>query len=175
MEYVMGVGWIDSIYNNTDQPWWFASADSSHNGRLVRLSDHWSFTLDDRQYHQIDPRTQYWAQWCGIPWFYQALHYKSLSINQDNNVRMYTSQTAGVNYIVYEDGKTGRVVGRQEVPKNVDFHCRLRIEDDGNFIDVLNDDGTTREATVEVYNEAKEWVKVVISILGLLVGKAGGK
>lgn len=167
----MGVGWIDNIYNNTDSQWYLRSVDSSHNGVLT--GDGGSFPLDDLNYHALTPKSKFHAQWCGIPWYYQGSHYKAMSLDKQKNVQFYTSQSDGTNWIYFLDGLTGNPVARQKAPKS-DFHCNLRFEDDGNYIDIVNDDGSTVEAVTFVYNESKFWADEAIKLVAALIKKIGG-
>jgi len=162
----MGVGWIDDIYNNTGSSWYLSSADSSHNGSLTGGGD--TFTLDDRNYHEPKGNTHYHASWCGLPWYYQGLHYKAFSSDRLNSVQFFASEVDGNNWIYYTDGRHGNTLARQQIPK-IDFHCRLRFEDDGPYIDVVNDDGSTQDVIAFVYTEVKAWTQIMATVLaGLL-------
>jgi hypothetical protein len=168
----MGVGWIDNIYNNTGSTWFLKSVDSSHNGAIKGGGE--SFTLDDGRYHGLNAHNQFHADWCGIPWYWEGSHYKAMSADQQQNVQFYTSQVGGTNWIYFLDGMTGDIVGRQQAPK-VDFHCNMRFEDSGNYIDIINDDGTTQDVIAFVYNELKQWAQIAAGVFAaLLKVKAGG-
>ncbi|WP_285568400.1 hypothetical protein [Actinoallomurus iriomotensis] len=132
------------------------------------------FTLDDGQYHVLKPYTHYHASWCGIPWYYQGIHFKSMSLDRQNNVQFYTSQVDSANWIYYVDGRTGKILARQGAPKNVDFHCNLRFENDGNYIDIVNDDGSTQDVLAYAYSELKSWVQIAMSGLGALLKSNSG-
>jgi hypothetical protein len=63
------------------------------------------------------------------------------------------------------------------VPKGLeDFHCNLRFTNEGNFIEIVNAQGSTMETLTFIYNELKVWVPIVGSLFGAtLKGKAEGK
>lgn len=168
----MGIGWIDNVYNNTSTNWYLSSIDSRHNGELATGSG-WSttkFTLDDGRFKLLKPRTAYRASWCGIPWYYNGRHYKVLSQQQSGGVRFYTSELEGKNWIMYEEVRTGRPVAKQEVPKGSDFHCNLRFETNGPLIEVVNNNAFSGEnAFFMIYNESKEWVKVLGPLVAQLI------
>ncbi|SFH69215.1 hypothetical protein SAMN05421678_1294 [Actinopolymorpha cephalotaxi] len=167
----MGVGWIDDIYNNTDARWYLRSVDSSHNGSLAGGGT--SFVLDGGAYHSLAPRTHYHADWCGIPWYYNGQHFKAMSSDMRQNVQFFTSQVDGKNWVYYTNGVTGATIARQEAPK-VDFHCRLRFEADGNYLDIINDDSSTQEAVTYIYTELKTWAQMAMSALGGILKKNSG-
>ena len=170
----MGVGWIDRIYNNTDLQWLFQSIDDRHNGAIKNSLTGAQFTLDDRQFHALNPRTRFTAEWCGIPWYYNGQHFKTMSTDGSRTAEFFTSDVEGKNWIYFKDGQTGRDIGRQQAPR-VDFHCWLRFENDGNYIDILNDAGLVQETIAYVLNEARQWVTALAPILAAMVkAKAGG-
>src|ERR1700730_7889838 len=149
----MTVGWIDHIYNNTDQSIQMQSIDDRNNG-LVRWSGP-QFDLQDQLYHDFPQQTSFRADWCGIRWYYRGLHYKAIKAPGANNeVRAFQSFADGSNWIMFQNANTGALVGRQQVSKTVDYRCTLRYEPDPNnpaggpliFFDVINDDGSTQEA-----------------------------
>lgn len=94
----------------------------------------------------IPPNRHFHASWCGITWYYQGSHFKAFSVNQS------------ANWAYYLDGPTGHILARQQAPK--DFHCNLRFEDSGPVIDIVNDDGGTREVLNQIYTELKAWAGV---------------
>jgi hypothetical protein len=156
----MAVGWIDNIFNNTNSTWYLKSVDDSHNGALEAGGAR--FALDDQTFHAVKPRTHYRADWCGIPWYYQGKHFKALSKDQKTGVLFYTSEMAGGNWVVYEELGTGRQLARQAAPQGSDFHCSLRFEDTGVYIDIINNNAFSGEnAVYQVYSETQEWVKVL--------------
>lgn len=171
----MPIGWIDSIYNNTDQEIRIKSEDDGHNG-VVRGGGT-QFALDDRQYHTFAPRTGYIADWFGIPWYWRGIHYKAVTVNENNEVRFFQSFIDGRNWVIYQNGNTGAQVGRQEVARSVDYRCTLRFEidpaDQGGapliFLDVVNDDGSTEQAIVAVRNEVQAWIETTKGILAEVV------
>jgi hypothetical protein len=157
----MAIGWIDNVFNNTNTPWFLKSVDDRNNGALK--SDSASFQLDDTLFHEIKPKTQYGADWCGIPWYFQGKHYKALSKDQQSGIIFFTSEIGNENWIVYNEIGTGRSVARQSAPKGSDFHCSLRFEDEGIFLDIVNNNAFSGEnAVYQVYSEAKEWVTVLL-------------
>ena len=171
----MGVGWIDNIYNNTSSNWYLRSVDSRHNGELSEPSGGLfprKFTLDDGRFKLLKPRTRYSASWCGIPWYYQGRHFKVFSQNnqESGGVKFYTSELENQNWIMYEEMRTGRQLARQAAPKGSDFHCNFRIENDGVFIDIVNNNAFSGEnALFMIYTEAKEWTKVLLPIIASLI------
>ncbi|NJK31323.1 MAG: hypothetical protein HC927_02285 [Deltaproteobacteria bacterium] len=169
---VMGIGYIDNIYNNSKTSWHIRSVDDRHNGVLT--TDGEEFTLDDGAFHEIAANTHYHGSWCGIPWYFEGRHFKQFA--RDNNkkrgTRFYTSQLSDENWIIYEDAATGRQVARQKVPNNQDFHCNLRFEDEGVFIDVVNSNQFTAEnMLVQILEQGKWVVEQVINIAGLIAGE----
>jgi len=160
----MGVGWIDRIYNNTDQAWSLKSIDSSHNGAISGGGG--NFALDDGQMHSLVPRTFYRADWCGIPWYYQGKHYKAFTdSNGQKSIAFYQSQVGGTNWIIFEEEDTGRQIGRTQVDKSVDYHCVMRFEPTGVFLDVVNDDGSTRDVQHQIWDVTKGWVDAFMTEL----------
>jgi hypothetical protein len=170
----MGIGWLDTLYNNTDNTWYFQSKDWTHNG-AVMLGTQTVFNMDDQAWHALSPRTHYHAEWCGIPWYSSGRNYKSISINKQDSVQFYTSEIDGQNWIVYQDGLTGRLAGKQGAPKMADFHCNFRIEDSGIFLDIVNADAQVLELGAWIYDQVKFWVPVALGALGANnKTKAGG-
>ncbi len=156
----MGIGWIDRVYNNSGTSWYLKSVDDRHNGKLKGAGT--SFKLDDAKFHVLKPRTSYTADWCGIPWYYNGKHYKAISKGENSGVLFYTSENEGSNWIVYEELNKGRRLARQKAPKRSDFHCNLRFEDTGFFIDIVNNNAFSGEnALYQIYSETKGWVKVL--------------
>jgi hypothetical protein len=167
----MAVGWIDKVFNNTGTTWFLKSVDDQHNG--VLKSDNASFQLDDAQFHEIKPETQYGADWCGIPWYFQGKHYKALSKDQKTGIVFFTSEIGAENWIIYNEIVTGRSVARQSAPKGSDFHCNLRFEDEGIFLDIVNNNAFSGEnAVYQVYSETKEWVKVLLPAISAAIKAA---
>jgi hypothetical protein len=169
-----GVGWIDSIYNNTARQFKMRSVDSEHNGAISNDRGE-KFALDDQKWHAFAANNRWHADWCGISWYFRDLHYKELSINDKTSFRFYQSQVDGKNWVIFRDGPTDHPIGRQEVPKTADYHCVLRVENNGIFLDVVNDDGTTQEVLAEIYDQTKYWVHESLGALGtVLMAAAGG-
>ncbi|MCA9484602.1 MAG: hypothetical protein KC553_12790 [Nitrospina sp.] len=168
----MAVGWIDIVVNNTDSAWHLKSVDDRHNGALKGGGDH--FELDDKGFHQIRPRTQYDADWCGIPWYHQGKHYKSISKDKEKEVIFYTSWKDGKNWIMFEEGDTRRPLGRLQAPET-DFHCYLRFELNDVIIDIVNDDGSTQKALTQIFDEVKGWIEVLAPLLAAKIKSASSK
>jgi hypothetical protein len=62
---------------------------------------------------------------------------------------------------------TGRPIARQAVPTGSDFHCNLRFEVGGVFIDVVNNNAFSGEnAAYQIMSETKEWVTALAPIIG---------
>lgn len=147
----MSVGWIDNIYNNARSTWYLKSVDDRNNGALAGS-------------------TRYHADWCGIPWYFEGRHYKVISQDSKNGVLFYTSELKGRNWIVYEQLNTGRQIARQAVPTGSDFHCNMRFEPDGVFIDVVNNNQFSGEkAALQIMGEAKSWVKALAPIFAAAI------
>ena len=167
----MGIGWIDNIYNNSSSTWHLKSVDDRNNGALSGGGT--SFTLDDQNYHALRSGTHYKADWCGIPWYFEGKHFKVISQDRKKGVLFYTSEIGGDNWIVYEELNTGRQIARQSVPKGSDFHCNLRFEEAGVFIDVVNNNAFSGEnAVYQILSETKDWVKVLAPIIGAAIQAA---
>jgi hypothetical protein len=160
----MAIGWIDRICNNSGSSWYLKSVDDRHNGALKGGGA--SFTLDDANFHVLNHHTQYTADWCGIPWYYQGKHFKVLSKDQKRGVLFYISEIGADNWIIYEELNTGRQLARQAAPKGSDFHCNLRFEDTGVFIDIVNNNAFSGEnALYQIYSEIKEWEDVLAPVV----------
>jgi hypothetical protein len=175
----MAVGWIDTMYNNTAARWNLASVDSMHNGSFRDTDSEGRpigpvlFTLDDGQLHGIADNRRYHADWCGIPWYWQGNHYKIITdTNGTKQVQFFQSQEGSSNWVFFQELESGRNIARIEVPKNVDYHCNLRFESDGIFLDVRNDDGSTADVQHQVYDETKYWMNVVVQLFGDAIKKA---
>lgn len=85
----------------------------------------------------------------------------------------YASEIGPDNWIVYEELNTGRQIARQSVPKGSDFHCNLRFEEPGIFIDVVNNHAFSGEnAADQIMSETKDWVKVIAPIIGAAIKEA---
>jgi hypothetical protein len=167
----MAVGWIDNLYNNTARPWYLRSVDDRHNGVLVSAGGR--LVLDDGRFHEVAAHTHYAADWCGIPWYFQGKHFKVLSRSGQGGARFFTSEVGAENWLVFEDSGTGRGIGRQSVPKGSDFHCNLRIEDNGVFFDVVNNHAFSAENAVsQIYSEAKEWVGMAMPAIAAAISAA---
>jgi hypothetical protein len=162
--FTMSVGWIDNIYNNTAAAWYLKSVDDVHNGALSSSSG--NFTLDDKNFHEIKANTHYHADWCGIPWYFNGIHYKVISKDTISGALFYTSLIGDKNCIVYEELNTGRQVILQAAPKDSDFHCNLRIEENGIFIDVVNNNAFSGEnAIFLIVGKSEEWLKIVAPLV----------
>lgn len=165
----MGIGWIDNIYNNSSSRWHLKSKQDGHNGAIQGSAS--NFILDDGQFHAIESRQAYRADWCGIPWYYQGKHYKVISRNQKRGVLFYTSEIGPDNWIMYEELGTGRVLAKQKAPKGSDFHCNLRFEEEGAYIDIVNNNAFSGEnAVFLIYNEYRQWVQTIAPVVGELIG-----
>jgi hypothetical protein len=159
----MGTGWIDNIFNNSKVTWHLKSVDDRHHGALSGGGT--NFALDDQSFHALRSDTHYRADWCGIPWYFEGKHFKVLSLDQKKGVLFYTSEIGGTNWLMYEElvsgRRTGLEIARQSVPKGSDFHCNLRFEVAGVFIDVVNNNAFSGEnAVYQVLSETREWMQV---------------
>ncbi len=164
----MSVGWIDNIYNNGRTIWYLKSVDDRNNGALAANGT--NFTLDDHEYHALAGESHFHANWCGIPWYFEGKHFKVISRDRQKGVLFYTSEIEGQNWIVYEELNTGRQIARQAVPTGSDFHCNLRFEADGIFIDVVNNNAFSGEnAAHQILSETKEWVKASAAIISAAI------
>jgi hypothetical protein len=170
----MGVGWTDNIYNNSSAVWYFQSVDDRNSGALSGGGSH--FTLDDRKYHALKPGTGYKADWCGIPWYFEGKNFKVISQDQRRGVLFYTSEIGASNWIIYEELNTGRQVARQAVPKGSDFHCNLRFEPAGVFVDVVNNHAFSGEnALYQVLSETKDWMKALAPVMAEAIKSSTAK
>ena len=167
----MGVGWIDRIYNNTGIEWQLQSEDDRNNGLVKKVGGGGQFDLHDKKWHVLSPNTRYTAEWCGIPWYYNGIHQKNMSTDQQNVAEFFTSWRDGANWIYYRDVQTGREIGRQQAPRD-DFHCYMRFENDGNYIDILNDAGNVTETLTQIYDEVKGWVQIIVPVLAAAIQAA---
>jgi hypothetical protein len=145
----MGVGWIDHIYNNMEERWNIRSVDAMHNGTLL----HGFVSLDDGGWHGLAPHAGYDAQWCGIPWYWNDERFKAIQRAPNMSwlvpcARFFTLADAGKNWVHWVDGYTGATLGRQEAP-NSDFHCILRLENQGVFLDVLATNTSTPDSLAQ--------------------------
>ncbi len=176
----MAIGWIDEIYNNSTRAYALQSIDSSHNGSASKdlapgelpppVPWLWPrFDLDDKQFHTIPAKTHWSCQWCGVPWYWNSVHYKVLRSATGTVVKFYQSQVNGVNSIWFQDANTGRILAKQQVSKSSDYHLHLRFEDDGVYFDVINDDGTTADFIAQVNDTAKGWVTALAPIIAALL------
>jgi len=181
VEIAMAIGWIDEIYKNADGDFRLQSIDDSHNGSAAKelspgelppLPWLWpSFNLDDKQFHVIQSRTHWSCQWCGVPWYYNSRHYKTLISPNGVTTKVFQSQQDGSNWIFFQDANTGRTVGRQQVPKSSDYHVHLRFENEGVFFDVINDDGSTLDALTQINDQIKGWITVLAPVLAAILKK----
>lgn len=169
----MSVGWIDNIYNNSGTVWHLQSVDDRHNGALSGGGS--QFTLDDGGYHALASGTHYKADWCGIPWYFEGRHYKVISQDQIHGVLFYTSQIGDAHWIIFEELNTGRQLARQAVPNGSDFHCTMRFESTGLFIDVVNNNAFSGEnAVYQLMLETREWIAVLAPVLGEAIKASAG-
>jgi hypothetical protein len=68
--------------------------------------------------------------------------------------------------VLYEEWKTGRRAILQSVPKGSDFHCNLRIEDSGVYIDVVNNhDFSAENAVYLILGKTEEWLKIAAPLV----------
>ena len=153
------IGWIDRIYNNTNQTWYIKSVDDRHNGKLKEVGGREEIELDGGQWHALKPNTQYKCEWCGIPWFWNSDHFKRLSGRADKRtyVEIFQSSQDRKNWVYYTD-QNGREVGRQQVLKDAGYHTWLKIEADGCALYMVNDDGDIVDTIKQLIDLAGEWV-----------------
>jgi hypothetical protein len=96
-----------------------------------------------------------------------------------NEVRVFQSFVDGSNWIMFQNGNTGELVGRQQVSKTVDYRCTLRFQTDASspaggpliYFDVINDDGSTQEAITNIRNELYQWIAVPAGVLAAIIKK----
>jgi hypothetical protein len=163
----MAVGWIDTIYNNSDSHITFGSRDDQNNGVLQEGP---GSPLELSKNQRVAPKSRYHAEFCGIPWYFQGKHYKMLSMNKEipPGVQFYQSEIEGNNWIIFEDMQTGRRIARQRVP-NVDYHCNLILNNDDVLIEVVNDQSVSWEQFMQAYDEFGKWVDRGIKIGQLIM------
>jgi hypothetical protein len=129
--------------------------------------------VDDRKYHALPGNTHFHADWCGIPWYFEDKHFKVISRDRQKGVLFYTSEIERHNWIVYEELNTGHQIARQAVPTGSDFHCNLRFEAGGVFIDVVNNNAFSGEnAAYQIKSETKAWVTALAPIIGAAIQAA---
>ena len=171
----MGVGWIDRVYVNTSGSWNIKSTDDHNNGALRGGGR--SFDLNDRRTHQLKGKTMYSADWCGIPWYYQGKHFKTISKSSsgDDACEFFTSEIKDKNWLMFYNKRTGKEVARQEVPKGSDFHCFLRFEEDGVFFEIVNNHEFSAEnAVFVILGAVKKGIDAAIEVGALLFEIMGG-
>ncbi|WP_339749585.1 hypothetical protein [uncultured Rubinisphaera sp.] len=163
-----GVGWIDNIYNNTDETWYFRSVDSQNNGKVGDQE------MNGGGWITLKPNTKYHAEWCAIPWFYQGKHYKSFSLDKAKIVNFYTTENGGKNWIEFENDKTGETIARQQIPDN-DFHAKMIIDETGPRFELTNNQYSTENTLREVLKEGMwvaetyiNYLQAVGSVLGAI-------
>lgn len=164
----MGVGWIDNIYNNSSSKWYLKSKSDRHNGAIQGSGS--SFLLDDAQFHAIESGQAYKPEWCGIPWYYQGKHYKVISKDQKRGVLFYTSEIGPDNWIMYEELGTGRVIAKQKAPKGADFHCNLRFENNGFYIDIVKNNEFSGENALFLIYQDRQWMHSTAPVVGEIIG-----
>lgn len=159
----MAVGWITHFYINASTPLLMKCVDSSHLGEITPISgggEHFKF--DDQNWHTMNSGTSWSCSWCGIPWFSNAPplgHYREIATapGVPSTVMFYQSEMENNNYIVLQNVQTGRPIARIGVPKD-DYNVNFRWEDDGPYIDVVNDASSTTELLTDIDNQAQKWV-----------------
>ncbi len=161
----MGLGLIDTVYNNSDKIVKIRSKDDNNNGVVVNAnnaSD--SFNLDDGQFHELQPHTKYCTERFGIPWYTGGKWYKTYSA--DYTINFFHSQLGEYDYIMFVNEANGKVLMRQCVPTQCDeFHCIMRFENDGVWIDVVHSNTAMHVDLVrEVLSESGEWEKIGASV-----------
>lgn len=188
----MGIGWIDTIYNNSSSDWTLQSYDDRNNGLITPVtggagSD---FNLDGTAKCTLKAKTQYRASWCGIPWYFEGRHYKVLKAKDDQGVRFYTTEVDDRNWIMFQYINTGQVIGKQMVPKGEDFRCELTLLDSvpdrstgevmpgrvqpGNHmafsLTVVNQTKYSGEKLLRfVYDETGKWVETASQIIPIFL------
>jgi hypothetical protein len=164
----MGVGWIDNIYNNTGGMIEIKSVDARNNGNVIGPVG--GGELDGGAFRKLHPRTHYSADWFAIPWYFQGKHYKAFKSATCPEVRFYASQIGTQNFIIFEDPKTGKNIARQSVPYQQDFHCTMRFDLDGVYIQVVNNHSFTAETAVfEVMKEGKWVADTAVAVAGIVM------
>ena len=150
------------MYNNTDKTWYLLSVDDWHNGFLTPVGGGNKLDLAPKNWVGILPHTEYHINDGAIPWFFRDEHYKAISRHisgpqSNDGVRFYSSEMVDKNWIVYTNH--GKELARQEIPKGnfSDFHCTMRIENNGVFLKVVNNQFSTDKALADIFQGGK-WV-----------------
>ncbi len=181
----MGVGWITQIWNGSDRgDVAIQSVDHMNNGRIWfpnTNKDHGQ-DLQDGGWHNLNPNSHYFSEFCGVPWLSGPPHehFKSLgnlrSPNDSMNIRMYQAFVEPYNTIQWQSDVTGEIFLRQQVPADGDYACQLRFARDAGitvipYIDILANGGV-RHDFLYWRNEIEGWIGFGTGIVGPPSGKS---
>lgn len=185
----MGIGWIDTINNNSSTEWKLQSYDDRNNGKISAITGpEYSADLDNKNTVILRPNSRYQAEWCGIPWYFAGKHYKLLKPADGAGVQLFTSERDGGNWILCFDNKTGQEISKQAVPKGRDYRCTLNLLDSVpacGLEGITSDTGRAHHAfSLSVVNEtefsdinalrfvrseAGEWIKTAAEIVPIFL------
>tara|TARA_B100000676_G_C18046051_1_gene828037 strand:+ start:730 stop:1260 length:531 start_codon:yes stop_codon:yes gene_type:complete len=168
----MAIGWIDKVLNKTDKLWYIKSKNDINNG--IVESAHLKLQLDDCRFHVLDPRTTYEGEWCGIPLDAKGLHYKEFATNKQSGIALYVMQTKQGAWVEFKSTRTEKILARQDLPLGKEFHCHIRIETNGFYVDILNATGDViSHASTYRYNEENQsWVPDTIDAVAAALKQA---
>lgn len=180
----MSVGWIEDIYNHTEHTLAFKSVDKEHNGNLHGDGGD-NRNLDGGFWFDLRSGEHYRADWCGIPWDDSASHYKAIAawhslmwtylvfsqLEMDGSTWVLFEVIAGAELT---NGGARRKVGRTQVSRSGNYHCALRLEPTGIFLDVLNGDGSNADVRHQTLDGLKGWLNVSESELAKQLSEALG-
>lgn len=160
----MGIGWVDTVYNNSDKIIKIRSIDECHNGTLKNKNDgNDHFDLHDGDFHELKPQSKYTAEWFGIPWYCQGKHFKTYTA--DCTINFYMSNIGRQSYIRFVKDSNGQELVRIKVPSGCNFNCNMRFENDGVWIDIVhNHSFSTEYERGNLYNASMEWAEVGVSV-----------
>ncbi len=157
----MGTGWIDAVYNNSDKVVMIRSKDDHHNGVLVTENNLSSdaIKLVDNRFHKLQPHTRYSAECFEIPRYMPGKHYKTYHAHF--TINFFHSQLGIFDFIMFVNEFNGKVLMRQFVPRDCDFHCIMRIENTGVWIDIIDSNPPTpANYTCQAKNELGQWERI---------------
>jgi hypothetical protein len=135
----MAVCWITNIYNSEKDPkqWNFQSHDFQNNGVVKAVGSDQGVNLDNGNIAKIEPDTNYYTDFCGIPWFYDPLNpgdngrrFKQLwwSGMKGNKVAFYNEVINDQSYVTFYNSKTGNNIAHRAVPNGVDCNFKIIIQ-----------------------------------------------
>ncbi|MCY7294898.1 hypothetical protein [Alteromonas sp. a30] len=129
----MTIGWIDTIYNNTDMSWYFKVDDKKHRGTLTSRSDSSdTFDMDKNVWYELKPKTAYLCDSCGIPWSGSGRARWLTSVSdKSSSVAIFQEE----DQVYFQDNNSHAYLYLQDIPTNGDYNVILTINDnDGSSV-----------------------------------------